>query len=233
MVVDPARGQDGLGEDEVVRRGELDVRPLPRDHRDAPAGVLDEGGVVGRSAQPLLWGGVDLAQQVQPEGLRGLDSSELRPVQRRQDRAVLGNLDRVGDRDRGDHAVRAAFRRSHYAAHQVGSYKAARSVVDQDDRLRVFAAQAQSAASGERPGLAGIGAARELLYARVVDQLLDAVSVADDVDPADQRAVFERLQSVVEGGPAAEVYKLLGAAHPAAGSPGEHERDGRAEPRDG
>jgi hypothetical protein len=100
--------------------------------------------------------------------------------------------------------------------------------VDQDDGLRVFLAQEQAAAGREGPGLAGVGAAGELLDARAGDELLDAVAVADGVDLAYRRAVFERLQGVVEGGPAAEVYELLRLAHPAAGPPGEHERDGRA-----
>ena len=100
--------------------------------------------------------------------------------------------------------------------------------MDQDYRVGIFVAHEQAAARGEGAGLAGVGAAGELLYASAGYELLDAVAVADAVDPGYCRAVLEGLQGVVEGRPAAQVYELLRLAHPAAGPTGEHERDGRA-----
>src|SRR5215218_6099483 len=205
-----------------LRGGQLDVRLLPRDHGDAPAGVLDEGGVVGRGAQTFFRGGVYPAQQFEPEGLWGLDGAELRAVEGRRDRAVLGDLYGVGDGDRGDYAVHVLARRRDDSSDQVRGNEAAGAVVDQDNRSRVFLTEAKTAAGREGAGLAGIGTAGELPYAGAVDQVFDAVTIADGVDLADCRAVFEGLQGVIEGRSPPEVYELLRPAHPAAGPPGEH-----------
>ena len=99
---------------------------------DTPAGLFDERGVVGRGAQSFFGGGVDSAKKVKPEGLRGLDGAQLRAVERRGDRAVLGDLYGVGDRERGDHAVHVAARRRDDASDQGRGDEAARAVVDQD-----------------------------------------------------------------------------------------------------
>src|SRR5918997_2948985 len=90
-----ARDQDGLGEYDVLRGGQLDVGLLTRHQHHPPAGVLDEACVVRRAAQDLLGGRVDPSQHVEPEGLRGLGGVELLPVEGLRDGAVLCDLDGV------------------------------------------------------------------------------------------------------------------------------------------
>src|SRR5918997_4723682 len=223
-----ARDQYGLGEYEVLRGGQLDVCLLPRDHLHRVAGVLGEEGVVRRGSQDLLGGGVDVAQHAEPEGLRGLGGVEPGPVEGLRDGAVLGYLDGVGDGEGGDNAVGPAARRLRDAPYEVGRDQAARAVVDQDDCLLLVLAQEQPAAGRERPGRAGLGAAGVLADARLLGEHLDPLPVAYDVDLVYSRGVLEGPQGVVEGGMAEQLYKLLRAAHPAAYSPGEHERDRRA-----
>src|ERR671917_1339140 len=223
-----ARDQYGLREYEVLRGGQLDVGLLPRDHPDRVAGVLGEEGVIRRGSQDLLGGGVDPAQHAEPEGLRGLGGVEPGPVEGLRDGAVLRHLDGVRDGEGGDHAVGPVAHRLDDAPYELGRDEATRAVVDQDDRLLFVLAEEQPAAGRERPGLAGLGATGVLADARLLGELLDALPVADDVDLVYGRGVLEGPQGVVEGRVAEQVYKLLRAAHPAAYTPGEHERDRRA-----
>ena len=53
--------EDGFGQDQVLRRSELDVRPLARHHEDAAPDLLDEESIVGRGAQALFGGRVGFA----------------------------------------------------------------------------------------------------------------------------------------------------------------------------
>jgi hypothetical protein len=45
---------DSFGDDQVVRRSELDIGLLARYYKDAASSPLDEGGIVGRDMQALF-----------------------------------------------------------------------------------------------------------------------------------------------------------------------------------
>jgi hypothetical protein len=97
--------------------------------------------------------------------------------------------------------------------------------VYEDDGLHGLFAEQKAVTGREGADLAWLAAAGVLGDVCLGGEILDPAPVADGVDRGDARGVLEGTQGVVEGGPAEELYELLGATHPAAHPPGEHERD--------
>ena len=91
---------DRLGAHEVLRMGDLDVGGLALEHGDLHAGPFGERGVVGEVGTALAGGAaVRFDQGGEGEGLRRLDRSELRTVERLADESITAHdLDCIRDR---------------------------------------------------------------------------------------------------------------------------------------
>ena len=77
--------RDGFGNRQVLRRRDFDVRGLTFDDADGVAGLLGEGGFVGRVARERQ----RVAQHVAPERLRRLGEKDGPSIERRADDVAL------------------------------------------------------------------------------------------------------------------------------------------------
>ena len=186
--------EDGFGEKQILRRGELYVGLLAPYHKDPASGPLDEGGVVGCGAEVLPGTQTDLAVETESESLRGLGGVKLRPVEGIQYETVPGDLDGIRDGERGNDSVHATVSRErrHDACDEVRGDEAARPIVNQNKGLFFFSTTEPQAVVGrERADLTGRGATSVLAYSRLRDEILDEALVSDGVDPGYIRCLFE------------------------------------------
>src|SRR5215208_1740900 len=167
---------------------------------------------------------METAQQAEAKRLGRLDCPQVRPVQGLDDVAFPGDLDGVRDGNPWNDTVRLASSicRPYDTLYEDGRDQATRAVVHQHDGLRVFLAEKKAVPGREGAGFARLGASSVLADAGRLGEGFDPLPVADGVDPGNLGRLLESLQRVVEGRYAEKFDELLGAAHPAARSAGEH-----------
>jgi hypothetical protein len=130
--------KERLGDPQVGLAGDLEVFGKRLDDRHHPAGVLDEGGVVGRGRERRGIAFERSPEHVRAEDLRGLNRPQGRAVERAKHAPVgRGLLDGVGHGHGGDRAVDARLESREAALDELTRDQRPRGVVD-DGHLRLL-----------------------------------------------------------------------------------------------
>jgi hypothetical protein len=194
----------------VLRRRELHIAGLAREHADGQAGPLGESGIVGKIVAALRGRATMCREQgVEREGLGRLHQTQRAPVKRCLDRAILAQtFNGIRYRQYGDRRA-GLFGCRNCPRYQVGARERPRSVVHKHDGRRTRRKCLKPRPNRCLPGRAAKNGRQNSDIARFLAHEFGIVGPHDRLHGIDRRNRCEPQQGAPEQGLTADLAKLL------------------------